>query len=263
MSRNGATLEYTKKQKRDWRGWEWNQIAKRLDRLGVRRSEAVVLGLFGAKAHDVAKAMKHHFNLDNLYAVERDRKAIRALRRLGINTIPGSLEDVLMSWSMEENPEIDVVIADTCGPLEAPNRRLSRAIMCSPGVKVGACVAINLLRGRDASAMPWVNTSIEFAKKHRHPDSVGKNRAIVWWVESSLAFAVRSGHSVESFSAWSAPAFNSYTSATQKFDSAVYRTPRAIMHEDLRKKLYRKSVARRVAAARAHRTMRLRARVGA
>jgi hypothetical protein len=146
---SGAKKDYNFKTKNDWRGWVWNRAVEILAKKKIAPRDAIVVGLFGSDALDIEWAVKRGFQLKNLFSVERDAKAAKAQRQLGVNTIIGELEEVLWHWRKE--PKINFVLADMCaGMIYAVWRRLTDALISS--THIDGCIAINLLRGRERSA---------------------------------------------------------------------------------------------------------------
>ena len=84
---------------------------------------------------------------NSLIAVESNAKTVKNLRKSGVNVISGDIKTVIQSW--ESKQPIKAVLADYCSGIERSNWDTYNH-MDRPALR-GACLMINLQRGRD----PW------------------------------------------------------------------------------------------------------------
>lgn len=153
----GATKDYAAiPNKRQWRRWVWNRARDLL--LERRPGEANVVGLFGADGLDVEYAEEKGFDRRRMISIEANREAVSvARRRSQINTIRGELSAVLRAWPDETvDGGIHVLIADLCGGLSTHGMKVCRALLSSRGINENCVVVVNLLRGRDQVGARWV-----------------------------------------------------------------------------------------------------------
>lgn len=289
MSAAGAVKDYgsheSAKQKQHWRRWFWNRITERLPKPA---SECNVLGLFGADGLDYPEMERRGFDLRRVICVEANSDAARRAKMNGANVLHGDLEDVVSCWNgTDGGKSIDVLVADLCGGLSIRTARLAAVLvaydcLCDDGV-----VAVNLLRGRDRYGKTVLGRQFEDAKQqsiglYRYSPSDPRAKKVedvhnalaihrgVWFskftIEAYHYFACHEPIADES--AGEHPlkmadrvhrtiAISDYSSGRNKFDSAVFNLQRwqamRCLHQG--KKTIR--MRRKIAAAKAHMTMRL------
>ena len=142
----GATRCYDGAGKVSWRGWAWNQIARRLAVQNRNTSESRVMYLSGPDNNDVPHAERHGFTRGNLIAVDSWKENVRRARRDGCLGVHGRIEYVLPVW---QKP-LDGVLFDLCAGITRPTNTVVAQLLHSVAIKKGTVVIINLLRGRDA-----------------------------------------------------------------------------------------------------------------
>lgn len=261
-------IAYDAKAKRDWRGWQWNRIA---ERLAVPVENATVLYLCGPDDIDREKAVARGFRNENLIAIDIVRANIVRARNAGGFGIAHDFLDVLWAWP-DEWP-IDVIVADWCSGFTGGALTFLQALFFSPA-SANAVVAVNLMRGRDASsnelrahatamlrAMPQIPRSF-----FSGVNDIAKHRGLHFAVWATNAWHSRCGskmlgleESARLTNAYLASAaFMSYTSSGRTgFDTAVFNWPG--VHARFRQKtldIGPSTARRKIAALRAIRTMR-------
>ena len=144
---HGTTMNYKFGKKNQWRRTIWNQIVAQLPRYLAPR-DAVVVYLAGLQDLDRTIALRKGFIAKNLISVEKDKASLLAQRRNGTLAIHGNLIDVLRDWPKSQR--VDVIFADFCHGLEGATIDALIKAMFNPALR-HAIIAINLMRGRDAS----------------------------------------------------------------------------------------------------------------
>jgi hypothetical protein len=132
------------REKNNWRRWVWNRIAEKLP---VPPQVAKVVYLAAAENLDAAVARQKGFKDYNLVPVDRDTKKVRTLRGAGALCI----EDDAFAVANNFARPLHVVYFDFCsgmhiGICDNFVRLLFRAHVRD------AVIAVNFLRGRDASS---------------------------------------------------------------------------------------------------------------
>lgn len=270
---NGAVMDYKFGRKNNWRRWMWNEVRAHLPRPA---RDAVVLYLAGASDLDRGVARSKGFRDDNLIAVERNGDVVQLLRRNGVLTINGDIADTIYSW--RGNKDVDVVIADVCcGYTPA---MAATAWMLALHERFGnAVIAVNLMRGREL----WFNTGLPehvVRDNHRGKSFFYKNLTgpIDFLLQMRGTDIARQKQLASLYVKTMRPAYSSYRSDSgQTFDSAVFqncsiwRLPESptvdeakrylaanIRHGPKRKgDITLKDISAKVAAIKAHRTMRM------
>lgn len=144
MTARGAAKDYAFKQKADWRGWAWNQLAERIPER--ERRAALVVGLFGAAGLDFDVARDKGFDPRGFVNIEKDDDATLEARRRGITTVKGDAGERLKALHVRP----DAIFLDLCGGNTKPSRSaITGALGAYPRVLV-----VNMLRGRDDVVNP-------------------------------------------------------------------------------------------------------------
>lgn len=135
-------IDYKNGSKNHWRRTMWNVLSERVQ----DRKHATVLYLPGSRDLDRAEALRRGFRPWNLIAVETNNNVVRHLRARGVNTIRGSLIDVVSAWPTSQR--LDVIVADLqCGMTTAALQTIY--LWASSTQCANTVLAINLQRGRD------------------------------------------------------------------------------------------------------------------
>jgi hypothetical protein len=142
---NVEPVEYDYGKKRNWRRWVWGRIADRVKR---PNKEIVVVYLPGGNNLDAMIAEEKGFDLRNLFAVEKDPGKVKALRKMGVNVINRDLATVVCGW--QGTPLIDAVIGDYCGGVGDDAQILAVMLPVAKGLSAACLFCLNFLRGRDA-----------------------------------------------------------------------------------------------------------------
>lgn len=159
----GAERSYDESQKRHYRRTAWNAIR---DRLYVPVKDAVVLYLAGARDEDREVALDKGFRAENLIALERDRRALESLRNLRVNTINASVFEVVYSWWGQD---VHAVHFDLCCGFTQEVRDIVAILSFMPSFPA-AVLSFNLLRGRESDLLP------EYKGRHRGELAHHRNR---------------------------------------------------------------------------------------
>lgn len=135
-------MDYDFGQKRHWRRWVWNQIARRLQ----DRREGLVVYLPGPEDYDRPLALARGFPRRNLLGVERDVRVAARLRSKGVTVVEGDFYSSVDAVSLEH--PVSVVFGDFCNGFNS--RSLARITdwMLNTGTH-RTVFAFNLLRGHD------------------------------------------------------------------------------------------------------------------
>jgi hypothetical protein len=256
----GDVVDYDYGNKRQWRRWLWNQVAKRTK----PEKSAPVLFLAGEGALDIKFAERNGFAARNMIAVDHDADVVARLRRNRVLAIHGDLRDVLKVWP--EDFQVAAVIADFCCGLE---RRM--LIDIAPVVWFHKAFrqttfAFNFLRGRDASSNK-LRAPIKIETKHRGELFLGQ---IVAWRTLDPSTKELPEFLMQQICDKILRAMNpatmtySSTAGSQKFDSLVLASPvdqlrlgssdLALVASLMPKNA--QSLRRQIAATRAHHTRR-------
>lgn len=213
--------------KETWRGWQWNQIAKRLcgpKPLGPaaareRLRDKVAVYLVGPNDIDRDVAVRKGFRTENLIAVDVDRERVTGTREKGGLAIAGDLTHVIAAWPI--NRQVDAVVADFCSGFDVGFMRFAHAICMAPFLRHGAVVSINLLRGRDA-----LNQTVR--DKYFEGSSDTRRNVKVAGMFANLVACMVTGkenppaHATDAIVDEMSPALYSYKSGPQWFDSVVF-----------------------------------------
>jgi len=146
---------YSNGTKETWRGWQWNQIVKRLcggKKLGPAATkeilqQKVVAYLVGPEDKDREIAIKKGFRSENLLAIDIDDNKVASVRKAGGIAISGSLQQILLEWPCVL--KLDAVIGDFCGGFNNSFKQFADCLLVSKAVKKDTIISVNLLRGRE------------------------------------------------------------------------------------------------------------------
>ena len=228
MSSQGLA-EYRAKQKKDWRGWQWNRI---VERLYVPVEDAVVLYLCGPEDLDRKKALERGFRNENLIAVDFSEENVKRVRAGGGLAICHDLDELLHSWP--PNWTVDVIVADYCSGLNKATMGLIHSLFLTRSLDCSV-VSVNLMRGRDP-------VGVETIKAHRldaldnggsrEKFNPGKHRGFAFvmgmYNYCATKLGVPAGTPIDANIPTDtfAACYNSYTSTgITWFDTAVFRWP--------------------------------------
>ncbi len=243
----GKICDYKNGKKNNWRRWQWNRIVEHLESIGRPRKEAVVLYLAGTEDLDRREAIRRGFRSNNLIAIDTSSDVVKTLRdKSGIACLV-DLNEAISVW--KPPPTIDVLVADFCGGFSAKSgmgllNRLRWNPLCFSSEAV---IAVNMLRGRDGwtsksdwpfhydsvkhlveSPLLWQRFWHEFIckpvpSKHRGQIFVAilAKYYLPLFAPEHLDGLLPCRAIVSAFS----PAFWEYKSATNFFDSVVFRLP--------------------------------------
>lgn len=236
--------------KETWRGWQWNRIVERLPgyRRGMGKSARWSLAanirvayLCGPDDFDRQYAIERHgFRNENLFAIDINRENIDRVRASGGIGVACHLADAVAYWPGSLN--IGVLVADLCSGFNKSTVDLIRALCWSRGVMPKAVVSVNMLRGRDGQSNDIHSSARKrFGESMRHRGklfhkfgcvvmgaSVSHNRRV-----ANVGAGMKIGdiklesenEIIEQIIGLSAPAFSSYRSGSQWFDSVVMSWP--------------------------------------
>jgi hypothetical protein len=264
--------------KNNWRRWAWNQGKKRIC---CKPKDAVVIYLPSRQNLDEDVALSKGFDRRNLFAVERDKDIVKALRKTRANVIASDLSKTVMVFG--EEPKVDLIMADFCCGLTKTAQRFAKSLLLSRAIHSGGkrtVVVANFLRGRDENFKFTNGDSIfEIFNRGVKLNGLGseylKHRGamFIYCVLFCFGWALLENYGVacddaESFmikyvkdiKANGKPLINTYKSENGSvMDSISFSITRGIEFtkpldlgsEDL------KETQRMVAAAKAHRTMRI------
>jgi hypothetical protein len=277
----GESKQYKFGQKNNWRRWVWNRI---VDRLQVPPNQAVGLYLAGADDLDWQEARRRGFKRDNMIAIDRSPAVVDQLRGSGCLAVKADFLSALRSVSGDRR--VDFVYGDFCCDLEDPMVKSIYDLFIMARHLKGAVYAFNFQRGR-GTRIRWVKTLGKV-----FPDGEEKHRGAIL---AMAIFTQLLGYAHARFDLFDAqdvkeyleslpgfvtrevmtrinPAFATYASGKLRFDSVVFssgRTPfdshdaelhrlAGVLKDEINLILSPDvSVRRRLAAAFAHRTMRL------
>jgi hypothetical protein len=141
---NVEPVEYDYGKKRNWRRWVWGRIRARIKK---PNNQKVVVYLPGGNNLDALVAEEKGFDLRNLFAVEKDTEKVKALRKMGVNVINDTLSNVVIGW--KGFPKIDAVIGDYCGGVCQDAMRIASMLPSVEGLSRQCLFCFNFLRGRD------------------------------------------------------------------------------------------------------------------
>ncbi len=184
----GAWFDYRQKRKRDWRGWNWNRIAERIP---TRARDAVVVGFFGAEAHDIREAEKRGFRRENLISIERVEDAAKHARRNGANVFLGECDDFLEAW--DDRVQVDAILLDFCGSMTFKQLATARHVATWPGLKPWGVIAANLLAGHEENLGLCKKVVREYgaASFESHRGAMFHASVNMWsWVEACRALGI-------------------------------------------------------------------------
>lgn len=120
----------------------WNCATKNVNSV----KDATVLYLPGSLDLDRPEAIRRGFKPANLIAIERDLDVAKHLRKKGVTTIVGTLNDVIKSWPI--NKPIDLIIADfQCGITDEVAEFID--LYTYHPALWQASIVVNCMRGRD------------------------------------------------------------------------------------------------------------------
>lgn len=251
--------------KNNWRRWSWNRC---IEYSNKKPSEIVCIYLPSKQNIDMIVAESKGIDPYNMYAVEKNVKVVKNLRKRKINVIHGELHDILNAWGVR--PKIDVIHADFCSSLN--NKiilRFGQSLIGNLSVRRNTVVVLNLLRGRDADsncirqALYGEGYCNEFHKKHRGFQFLFALRCLCianrnWrynLFNNDELFRLDNESLKRMFYSFD-PFFNSYKSINNSvMDSVVFRVGELMNFTKQRK--FKKSIKNKIAAAKAIRTMRL------
>lgn len=160
---DGAVRDYSlNPSKAHWRRTAWNFIAEhsrpiapgemrklvRHTGFGVINGAGIGLCLVGRQGLDLPVAARKGIDVRAIVGVERDRMAIKEIRKRGIVCIPGELEVVRRAWS--RSCPISWIMADQCGPMDLNSGNLVMDLILGLGWTSRRCLVINALRGRES-----------------------------------------------------------------------------------------------------------------
>lgn len=111
-------------------------------------SEALVLYLAGGLDEDRPVAVAKGFREENLIAIEHDYETAARLRARGTLTLVGDAFEHATAWNPRR--KIDVCVLDLCGGLTEKTAEEIELMIALPQF-ANAVIAVNMLRGRDAS----------------------------------------------------------------------------------------------------------------
>lgn len=211
-----------------WRGWQWNQISKRLcggRKLGpaaVRDvlSKKTVLYLVGPDDFDREAAIKRGFRNENLIAIDINNENIARVRTSGGIGLQGSLQQIILEWPRHQ--QIDAVIFDSCAGVNADFGYMILALAECPAMTADSVVSINLLRGRDTAAITEIlGTTNRSAHAVAWIAALAARKLCTW---NNVTQASDEGSRYFDWAwDWMAHSGYSYRSGTQYFDSVVFR----------------------------------------
>lgn len=144
---DGADKDYSGKQKKDWRGWQWNRIVEKLHLLGKKPQNSIVVYLAGITDFDRPVAMARGFRPENLIAIDRESKVVDKLRSENVLAVSSTLLDACIAWP--SNRPVDVLLADFCSGFNQEASDFAGAIYMNPAFS-NVVLASNFQRGRDA-----------------------------------------------------------------------------------------------------------------
>jgi len=284
-------MDYAFGPKKNWRRWAWNRV---VERLSVPPAEALVVYLAGADDFDREVALQKGFKAHNLIAVERDKKALAALRSRGVLCIHGDFLDTLYSWPAHTN--VHAVIGDLCCGLDVDLAIKIGRLSLSPALRTGLANTWNFMRGRELSgfnkifdndwAIQGLAAEAEMPKSKAREEILHRGKLLVKALAMDMScirlrnagvkmeepedvMAALNSHvdvhrqAMRSLCDLTNPIFNSYRSTSgQTFDSVVWKFPNvsncgANSLPGYYAEKYRPSNQRNVAAILAHRTMRM------
>jgi hypothetical protein len=226
--------------------------------LPVPAKDAIVIYLAGREDLDRPIAISKGFKPHNLFAVERDKCVVRALRGSGVLTVSGDLINALDSWTGPGH----VIFADLCSGLSTSFCSLLAALVHKPHFR-RSVIAVNLMRGRDPFWVVNFQTPIDeteafkqspleaFNTKHRAKcvmlNTLATIRAFTLGyitlkqdpVTKEHRWQKREPHAKgtelwerfkQNYGEYIAPWFTSYKSTSgQVFDSGVWRNPSLVL----------------------------------
>lgn len=255
---NLDVVEYKNDAKRAWRREVWEAIGKWRGKVG-----GPVLYLAGSRDLDSHLARRHGVREDDLIAVESDADVAKKLRDTGRNTIYGKLEDVMFSWPKHTPPS--AVIADFCCNLHARAFQVSLCWALRPVFQKSVLV-VNLQRGREANPVWNVIQKLTAAGRCEE-----KNRAKILFAVLASALTGNCTYSREEGTV--EPITNSlddflkhigrvilppYKSSVVLMDSLILFHRRPLREDWLREFDSKADMKRKISAALAIRTSRLR-----
>lgn len=254
--RVGASRDYTTGTKKHWRRVIWNEVLRRT--AGQEKIRPIIY-LAGRGDWDRACAVSKGVPSANLIAIDRDRRAIETIRAQGNVSIQADALDVLTAWSTAT--PLCAIVLDYCAGLIASSLTVGDLNVLKRPCFAGAVFVLNFLRGRDAQS-----NHIRETMRVVYGTTDLSHRGLQFFFNMAAQSATDSSPAY--LKAWvpfiaerARPEFYSYRSdCGQIFDSVVFTNP--FRRQDLSRYEFRKpsdhSVARKVAAALAVRTTRLR-----
>lgn len=215
-------MDYKFGTKANWRRWAWNRIAE----LVPERRSARVLYLPGPDDFDRPIARSKGFLDKNMIGVELDGITRERLRKKGVRTVDGNINDVVLGWPMDQ--PIGVCFFDYCHGLEARVFSLIPTLMNAPNF-MGCAFCFNFMRGRDQSSNDLRLLCMDSLRAMGFSGDL-KHRGYFFF--KILASVVRVGSNalesdefVDVFLRRTRPKFYSYKSSTgQVFDSVVFHS---------------------------------------
>lgn len=222
--------------------------------------------LAGQNDFDSEIAKEKGFNINNLIAVDYNRKTTQRLRSSKRLTVCGDIMDVVEAWPITK--KINVLILDFCCGLFTSIVEFLLKIPHFPQLS-DSVIVINLLRGRDAQTntirQNLGGQRFKGLEKHR-----GRQALLIYVVElteiihkQKYGVSTRGHHGSQMVIQTgqeciirTLPRLHSYKSDSgQWFDSAVFVNP--ILISDPVRQPHSKDIAQQISAILAIRTMRL------
>jgi len=130
--------------KAEWRGWAWNYVA---NNVRATTKLAKVLYLPGDTDADMRAAVKRGFHIDNLYAVDCSKAAVKANRSQTVNVIHSDLKSAMLAILENQDLRFDAVIIDYCCGLTKAS--IETSFLAEECAKEKSPVVLNFQRGRD------------------------------------------------------------------------------------------------------------------
>lgn len=168
-------MEYKNGIKATWRYWAWKRIREKIK---VHPRFATVLFLAGPQPEDLVAAEKNGFRIENIVAVDIDKKAVEEARKAGCVAIQGDIHDVASLW---DDGDIHACVADYCYGLTFEQyQRSFNLFACVNGPSV-----FNFQRGRECSE----STSIMREMFNSIQHSKHRGEQFVYMMRQDIAFS--------------------------------------------------------------------------
>lgn len=146
MAKNGASKEYSFGTKNHWRRTIWNEVIRRV---GTRAQTETILYLAGSADIDRKVATAKGIPDRSLFAIDRDRGNVAAVRAEHNKAIDAEALDLLWSWP--EKRQVCAALLDFCGGISNANLGVFDALQRES--LRNAVVVLNLQRGRDTASV--------------------------------------------------------------------------------------------------------------